>query len=183
EQQGFHYETVFLPQAIYQLNFSVFADLTLWVNYIGMGEHFLALSSNSVSPSHLYTLQDTLTHANLRVENLAEECLQVVREKVDFTEQLVNKVHREASMSVVNISKAITAIYPYTRIKGASQNTALNRVFRDYFTATQHHIFTAKAGARKGKQSACICECVEYNTRPSLAKPHFFSKRRHNFTR
>ena len=143
EQQGFHYETVFLPQAIYQLNFSVFADLTLWVNYIGMGEHFLALSSNSVSPSHLQTLQDTLTHANLRVESLVEECLQVVREKVDFTEQLVNKVHREASMSVANISKAITAIYPYTRIKGASQNTALNRVFRDYFTATQHHIFTA----------------------------------------
>ncbi|MEC9260761.1 MAG: hypothetical protein VYD53_05400 [Pseudomonadota bacterium] len=143
EQQAFHYETVFLPQAIYQLNFSVFADLTLWVNYIGMAEHFLALSSDSVSPSHLQALQDTLTHANKMVETLATECLQVVSAKVEFTEPLVRKVHREASMSVAHISQAITAIYPYTGIKGASQNTSLNRVFRDYFTATQHHIFTA----------------------------------------
>jgi len=143
EQQAFHYETVFLPQAIYQLNFSVFADLTLWVNYIGMAEHFLALSNNFVSPSHLQTLKDSLTHANQMVETLATECLQVVSEKADFTELLVSKLHREASMSVAHISQAITAIYPYTGIKGASQNTALNRVFRDYFTATQHHIFTA----------------------------------------
>ena len=143
ERQGFHYETVFLPQAIYQLNFSVFADLTLWVNYIGMAEHFLALSSDIVSSNHLQTLQETLTHANHMVETLATECLQVVSEKVIFTEPLVTKVHREASMSVAHISQAITAIYPYTGIKGASQNSAINRVFRDYFTATQHHIFTA----------------------------------------
>ncbi len=143
EQQGFHYETVFLPQAIYQLNFSVFADLTLWVNYIGMAEHFLSLSSDFVSSSLLQTLQETLTHANQMVETLATECLQVVSDNVNFTEPLVSKVHREASMSVAHISQAITAIYPYTGIKGASQNSAINRVFRDYFTATQHHIFTA----------------------------------------
>ena len=143
EQQGFHYETIFLPQAIYQLNFSVFADLTLWVNYIGMAEHFLTLCSDCVSPSHLQPLQETLNHANQMVETLATECIKVVSEKEEFPEQLVSKVHREASMSVVHISQAVTAIYPYTGIKGASQNSALNQVFRDYFTATQHHIFTA----------------------------------------
>ncbi|MBR9792616.1 MAG: acyl-CoA dehydrogenase [Gammaproteobacteria bacterium] len=143
EHQAFHYETVFLPQAIYQLNFSVFADFTLWVNYIGMAEHFLALSNDSVSPGHLQILQETLSHANQMVETLATECLQVVSKKVNFTEPLVSKVHREASMSVAHISQAISAIYPYTGIKGASQNSAINRVFRDYFTATQHHIFIA----------------------------------------
>ena len=88
-------------------------------------------------------MQETLTHANHMVETLATECLQVVSEKAIFTEPLVTKVHREASMSVAHISQAITAIYPYTGIKGASQNSAINQVFRDYFTATQHHIFTA----------------------------------------
>ena len=143
ELERFRYDQVYLPQSVYQLNFGVFADLTLWVNYIGMAEHFVDLVNSGLSSAVSPSLPDILQHANRMVESLARECLQAVREKTPFTEAFISKVHTAASTSVATISQGITAIYPYTGIKGASENTEMNNVFRDYFTATQHHIFTA----------------------------------------
>ncbi|MDN6310547.1 MAG: hypothetical protein L0J60_07740 [Psychroflexus sp.] len=39
------------------------------------------------------------------------------------------------------MTAAITSIYPYLGVKASRTDQQLNQIFRDYFTATQHHIF------------------------------------------
>ncbi|MGV8813599.1 MAG: hypothetical protein ACOH2D_05760 [Gelidibacter sp.] len=51
------------------------------------------------------------------------------------------KVHSQAADSVSDISRLIIEIYPKLGIRASRIDHQLNQIFRDYFTATQHHIF------------------------------------------
>lgn len=139
---SFIYNEFFQPQDIFKIPFSVFADLTLWVNYIGMAEHFLAEASHMRSKEILSGLESNLVHANQKVAQFSEEIEDKIAKGVAIAPEYMTEIHKTASDSVRSFSKNITEIFPHLGVNAARKNEPLQQVFCDYFTATQHHIFT-----------------------------------------
>lgn len=139
---SFQYNSRFLPQSIFKIDFSVFADLTLWVNYIGMAEHFQEESRAGDSAPKAADLEFVLENSNEQVIRYAADVEYRILSQKCLPKEYVKEIHQEASRSVKNISQAIIGLYPYLGIKASRSSHILNKIFRDYFTATQHHIFT-----------------------------------------
>jgi hypothetical protein len=50
---------------------------------------------------------------------------------------------RQASMALVLAArKAVGEIYPYCGLRAAQEDSEINRVWRDFHTASQHALFT-----------------------------------------
>ena len=141
EEYSFVYNRFYLPQPIFKVHFSVFADLTLWVNYIGMAEHFLQ-EAQVKDQAPLMELKSVIGDANHRLYEIANQVEGQTENCVEFTERFITEVHQTASHSVRELSAAIIGLQPYLGVHGSREDCALNQIFRDYFTATQHHIFT-----------------------------------------
>lgn len=143
-KQAFVYNTFYLPQPIFKIPFMVFADLTLWVNYVGMAEHFLEEAASILEPNIVEPFSLLLSETNQQLYKFAERIEQLITNDAEITEAYIETIHKTACTSVKNISQAILNIYPLLGIKACSQQHVLNSIFRDYFTATQHHIFARR---------------------------------------
>ncbi|HSI70516.1 MAG TPA: hypothetical protein VK941_09805 [Gillisia sp.] len=142
EKYSFVYNQTFLPQPIFKIHFSVFADLTLWVNYIGMAQHFLEEARNFATADKLKNLKKILFNSNVQIGKFSEEIEQIIKIEGVFQEEYIQNIHKQATASVRDLSKEIIQVYPSLGIKACAEDQRLNQIFRDYFTATQHHIFT-----------------------------------------
>ena len=142
EKYCFQYNHFYLPQPIFKIPFSLFADVTLWVNYLGMAEHFLEEAQNILPKETLNDLTNIVLKTNREIFGFSEEIENTINQSQDFLEEYIEKVHTEAADSVRHISRLIIEVYPKLGIKASSKNNQLNLIFRDYFTATQHHIFS-----------------------------------------
>lgn len=141
ERYSFTYNRFYLSQPIFKIHFSVFADLTLWVNYIGMAEHLLE-EARLTDKSSYKAMQKVISAANHTLYDFAKKVEMITGQGTSIPEPLICNIHQEAVVSVKELSKAIIDMYPTLGIKASTQGHVLNQVFRDYFTATQHHIFT-----------------------------------------
>lgn len=142
EKYSFKYNQCYLPHPIFKIDFSVFADLTLWVNYIGMAEHFLEEASSLLSAEKLRDMAGVISSANDSISRYAQDIEKANTRESSTKEDYSQRIHEEAASSVRNLTKAIIKIYPFLGIKASTETSVLNKIFRDYFTATQHHIFT-----------------------------------------
>lgn len=143
EKHSFVYNESFLTHTIFKVPFVVFADLTLWVNYIGMAAHVLEEAQKVASPNvALYRLLALVTKTDHQVMEFAERVQLLIDGGEGVPDSLVDEIHREASDTVRSLSEAIISVYPQLGIRAATENHPLNQAFRDYFTATQHHIFS-----------------------------------------
>ncbi|WP_424494442.1 acyl-CoA dehydrogenase family protein [Salinimicrobium sp. GXAS 041] len=141
EKYSFIYDQFYLPQPIFKINFSLFADLTLWTNYIGMAEHFYEEAFKELQAQKIKDLKNVIFEANNQLFLYAREIEEITLRTSSFSEEFIQKVHEAATKSVKQLSQNIIEVYPLLGIKGSRKNSSLNSVFRDYFTATQHHIF------------------------------------------
>ncbi|AXP81755.1 Flavin-dependent monooxygenase-2C oxygenase subunit HsaA [Mariniflexile rhizosphaerae] len=141
---AFVYNTFYLPQPIFKIPFSVFADLTLWVNYLGMAEHYLEEAATILEHETLEPFYSVLLKTNQQLYKFAEHIELLTTSDTVITEAYIETIHATASASVKEISKAILNIYPLLGVKACSDQHVLNRIFRDYFTATQHHNFSGR---------------------------------------
>ncbi|MCO6360835.1 hypothetical protein [Roseivirga pacifica] len=138
---SFVYNEFYLPQDVFKVHFSLFADLTLWVNYIGMAEHYLS-EAKPKEIKRLGELKQAIAAASKRLYAYAEEIEGGTKRNATFSEEYIGTVHNIAAASVQQLSAAILGLHPYLGINASREDSALNQIFRDYFTATQHHIFT-----------------------------------------
>lgn len=138
---SFVYNRFYLKQPIFKIHFSVFADLTLWVNYIGMAEHFLE-EANAEEKKQWKGLNQTIEEANVKAYEFAEQIEVVTVQEGAISESLITEVHQMASASVQELSEAMISLFPHLGVNASREDHVLNQIFRDYFTATQHHIFT-----------------------------------------
>ena len=140
---SFVYNQFYLPQPIFKIPFSVFADLTLWVNYIGMAERFLKEAQLIVADKGiLKDLQNILLDGIKECMGDGERIQFMVMEAQNTPEYHVEKIHQNASRSVRSLTYEIIWVFPTLGIRAGTMDHPLNQVFRDYFTATQHHIFS-----------------------------------------
>jgi len=142
KKYSFIYNEVYLPQAIFKIDFSVFAALTLWVNYIGLAEHFLEEVRANSTRINFSLLELAITGSNKQVTRFAKASEKVINEESEFLKSFGQDIYKEAGESIRSLTREIIKIYPLLGIKASKINIPLNQVFRDYFTATQHHIFT-----------------------------------------
>lgn len=156
EKYSFVYNEVYQPHSIFKVHFSLFADLTLWVNYLGMAEHFLEEAKIvGSSTEHTSQLKAFIKDGDMLLFDFAAEVKEGIEQGLEFTEKFINRVHHEASQSVQFLSQGILKVYPSLGILASTEGHVLNQIFRDYFTATQHHIF------RKGTTESRIFKDLE----------------------
>ena len=141
---SFLYNEVYLPHPIFKIPFGLFADVALWVNYIGMAEHFLEEAVLSVSHAKTIELRGVIETANHNIFTYAAEIEKSIYDGLAFETVYLDLIHAEAANSVKNISRNIIEIFPHMGVKASGKNHPLNQIFCDYFTATQHHIFTGR---------------------------------------
>jgi len=140
---SFVYDELHLSHPIFKVPFALFADLTLWVNYIGMAEHFLDEAKEiGASGDLLDKLQVVITNAVSSCRTYGKQIQEMIVDDQVFQQQYIDMVHREISNAVQSLSGTMIAVYPILGIRASSVDHPLNQVFRDYFTATQHHIFS-----------------------------------------
>jgi alkylation response protein AidB-like acyl-CoA dehydrogenase len=138
---SFIYNEFYQPQDIFKIPFSVFADLTLWVNYLGMAQHFLEEARSFTSKSILENLEKCTAVSQDEISAYSKTIENEIAAGNKILDSYSEEIHSSASNSVKNLSKNIIEIYPFLGVKASRNGHSLNQVFCDYFTATQHHIF------------------------------------------
>lgn len=142
ENQSFQYDYFNLPDAIYKINFRVFADLTLWINYIGMAKHLEEELLSLKTDLNFKPLTDAVFKAKKMCFDFAVQVEDSIAAETKLHSEFISEIHQTAAASVRELSKSIISIYPYLGISAAREHNELNLIFRDYFTATQHRNFT-----------------------------------------
>ena len=139
-----------LPNPIYAYPFLQFAEATIAVNTLGMVQHFLdecavifKQKENNASSILNQKLQQSITALNMRRRQFyaaveASWNAFVINQKEDAqTLQTVSTTSRE----LVNKARALVQeLYPYCGMIAADQSSAINRIWRDIFTASQHSL-------------------------------------------
>lgn len=139
---SFKYNKQYLPQNIFKIPFDVFADLTLWVNYIGMAEHFYEEASAITSDLEESDLRNLIEESNEKLNEITQKVTDFSSNSVDFSTDFTEYIHSTAAQNVRQLSAEIIRCYPKLGIRACSEDRAINQVFKDFFTATQHHIFS-----------------------------------------
>src|SRR5699024_9254635 len=136
----FHHE-----QPIFKIPFALFADLTTWVNYVGMAEHYLdEVSAISNGNSRVNKLSEQIKTVNEHLFDYANRIENAVADEAVITEDFQQNVHQYAAETVRQLSKTLLELHPFMGIKASRLDHQLNVIFRDFFTATQHHIFVER---------------------------------------
>lgn len=140
QRYGFHYNDRYLPHPIFKIPFPLFADLTLWVNYLGMAEHFL-LEAQLVRPQVGGNLSQLLEATNRELYQFAGEVEIALEKGASISDKRIEEIHAAGARSIRSITSEIIKVYPSLGIRACSEGHPLNKIFRDYFTATQHANF------------------------------------------
>ncbi len=141
---SFLYNQFYHPQAIFKIPFPLFADLTLWVNYIGMAQHFLEEAEDSETLKAFKDLATTLKNSEESVQAYAKTIEEKLSENQSITKNFITNVHQAAVKLVQELSRNIITLHPHLGIKAIKQDQQLHQILCDYFTATQHHIFSER---------------------------------------
>jgi alkylation response protein AidB-like acyl-CoA dehydrogenase len=145
---------------LYRFPFMAFAFVTLAANLAGMGAHFVELAQASLAQRrHRFGNGEALlaVPAVRAVLDAARTGLEEARAQLygllDATwEQVANGGQVGAdeadrlqalSMAWVNAARhAVDALYPYCGLYAAREDSEINRVWRDFHTASQHALLT-----------------------------------------
>lgn len=146
EKQSFVYNEQHHEAPIFKINFSVFADLTLWANYLGMAAHFYKEAQGVLAKKNmeLQPLILEVEKTDMKIHKYALQIESFIKSESSLPESWIEDIHQEASNSVKALTENIIKIYPFLGIKACTETRSLNKIFKDYFTATQHHIFSRK---------------------------------------
>ncbi|WP_162984980.1 acyl-CoA dehydrogenase family protein [Mesonia aquimarina] len=142
QEASFVYDQFYQPHPIFKIPFAVFADLTLWVNYIGMATHFMEAGKGLKTGNLWGDLEPQLHQVNQQVKMYADQVEEYITKEQDISGEMMNTIHHQASHSVKELTHSLISVYPHLGVKASRTDQEIHQIFCDYFTATQHHIFT-----------------------------------------
>lgn len=134
----FNYDTFYTEDAITQIPFRLFADLTLLVNYLGIAYHFMEEAEKG------------LTHLILQVyKNSIADDLETVLKQADEIEFLLTSnqvvslsfqddIHKFGVNLVESLTQKISKVHRDLGIKGTQVDQPIHQIFCDFFTAILH---------------------------------------------
>ena len=137
---------------LYRFPFMLLAWVTLAANLSGMARHFLALAQDIVAVRRQppASAQDALARAALALQGARERMVALLDQawaqaegEDGRVEEALDAQLREASMALVLAARRVVGdIYPYCGLRAAQEDSEINRVWRDFHTASQHALFT-----------------------------------------
>lgn len=138
ERYSFIYDMFYTNNELDRIPFRIFADLTLLVNYIGMAENFL-LQANKLKPELFEIInQFNIQHYIEKTQVYAHTIENKLIQNKEISRELQQEIHTFGKQFVNTISHHILDIYIQLGIIASQENTVINTIFKDFFTATQH---------------------------------------------
>jgi len=142
---------------LYKLPFMPFAEVTLLANYTGMYRRFLDLVEkyfinksndpcwNARLGKDRFTVLDNcqvgLATNRDKIHTLTVDLWdRCVADKLTADDGVIQAIAALSRSMVKTIREQVVALYPHVGIAGAQRDNALNIVFRNIFTATQHSL-------------------------------------------
>ncbi len=151
-----------LPDPVFRFPFQSFAETTLAANFSGMAFHFIdecKLLFEERIKRHGYSIDEACEMLELlgRTKSKLEDVQQLFYDRLGeawlncISEKPWNLSHAErlgeACRSMVGLTRnAVNDLYPYCGMTAAEQGADINRVWRDFHTASLHTIFTFGCG-------------------------------------
>lgn len=135
-----------LDDPVYHYPFVPFAETTLAANTLGMARHFIACCETIMyeDDKNLERVK-TAAFKIQQPKKLFYEALDAswdeLLEKGTLSEKTLQNISLLSHSLVKSSREAVITLYPYGGIVAADASTAINRVWRDIFTASQHAIF------------------------------------------
>lgn len=148
-------EGVKADDSLYAISFINFAELTLFVNYLGMYQRFLDIIMTQLSEKVGRSESDDL-RVQEQIDRLtgysAENQVELdwgiaVADRLEqfgqdlegqYREELEAEVAQRTRVCIALMRSRVAEIMPWGGIKAAQYEEELNQVFRNIFTATQH---------------------------------------------
>ncbi|KQV54301.1 MULTISPECIES: acyl-CoA dehydrogenase [unclassified Duganella] len=142
------------PGTLYRFPFMLLAWVTLAANLSGMARHFLSLAREIVAARRQppASAPDALARAAVALEGARERMYALLDQawaqaggegNGGCVDDALDAQLREASMALVLAARrSVGEIYPYCGLRAAQEDSEINRVWRDFHTASQHALFT-----------------------------------------
>ena len=147
ESSAFVYNKFYVDDSISRIPFETFADLTLLVNYLGMGQHYLEESLKIKEVPLQEELKDYLLETTQKVNDYAKNTEQVLLNNDQLETDFITAVHNFGEKVVEDLIILIIKLHQLLGIRASVTESEINQIFRDFFTATQHFNFRkVKAG-------------------------------------
>lgn len=147
-----------LSQSLYQFPFLPLAEVTLCANLSGMAVRFLDLcgilfedriKNKPFTELQVATVRTKLSKAEKGIEN----CRREFYNKLDTSWEIgergevipddhLNEMRRSSHRLADVARKWVGELYPYCGLAAANTDTEINRVWRNFHTASQHALFT-----------------------------------------
>lgn len=137
---SFLYNIFYTDNVLDKIPFRIFADLTLLVNYIGMAEHFFHEANTLKSNENYATINHQLQLLQQQALRFADDVELLLMHQND-TASIKIEIHQFGITTVQYLSHEIMKAYMMVGIIASHDNQPINRVFKDFFTATQHANF------------------------------------------
>ncbi|MEE6187227.1 acyl-CoA dehydrogenase [Niabella digestorum] len=147
-----------LKHDIYHYPFMSFAETTIAVNTLGMVNHLLEETNNILLQrfelNRINKLQFKEAKTILRVHQqkinklatdfykIADHSWAELLQKGRLRQSRLLSVRHKSRLLVQTCRQAAAEILPYCGLFAANENTEVNKIFRDIFTASQHGLLT-----------------------------------------
>ncbi|HTN07441.1 acyl-CoA dehydrogenase [Agriterribacter sp.] len=151
-----------LPDAVFYFPFQAFAEVTLTANYSGMAFHFIdecKILFEERIKRHGYAIKEACEMLEIlgRTKSKLEDARQLFYDALEKTWKAGCEEKRwsasmlknlgETCRSMVKLARnAVDDLYPYCGMIAAEQGSDINRVWRDFHTASLHAVFTFGCG-------------------------------------
>lgn len=133
-----------LPQTIYRYPFQQFAEATLAVNTLGIARHFIECLEAHAGERLVNLTIDANAYINTARDSfyqVLDASWQELMQRGDISPEARSAVSAQSRHLAEVARQQVVLLYPYAGMAAADPSTAMNRCWRDLFTASQHSIF------------------------------------------
>jgi len=138
---SFVYNEFYTDAVLDRIPFQTFADLTLLINYIGMGKHFLEEAEKIRPNLDLSRFKNELQDNENKIYFFADKVEHLLEKNEEVIIEIQTEIHQFGKQLVSEMAHKILDLYFQLGIKASHTNEPIHQVFCDYFTATQHANF------------------------------------------
>lgn len=153
-----HPDQAVLPDLIFQIPFQSFAEITLAANFSGIAAHFIEECKRLYEDRikrHAYAITETcemldllgrtcskLEGTQLRFYHALDKAWQNANHDKQWNPKDIETLKQVCRNIVQQARHSVDELFPYCGMTAANEDSEINRVWRDFHTASLHGIFT-----------------------------------------
>lgn len=141
---AFTYDVFYVSDTIKHIPFRFFTDATLLVNYLGMATHFAEEAKYLAVSPIIRTLEDFIAERSQKLYGYAQQAEAMLKHPYNIIPSFQDCIHVFSKETVHLLGHLILEVYLTLGLKAAQENTVLQQILNDFFTATQHAHFRNK---------------------------------------